>query len=124
MQNNIMGVSSGISDLRQLPAGVGVFRTDRKTFHLSASDHPVSYPQGDFHTKSKITSIGFWYRHTQRPPITESLVVVLKHPPSHPFHVRHKIELVADRLAAQLVRKRELKPLYEFDCARSTLKAL
>jgi hypothetical protein len=60
-------------------------------------------------------SVGFWYVHEANGGATETVVVILRMPPNEKLRLYRQIEVVADKLAAELDRRSRLPCLYVFD---------
>jgi hypothetical protein len=98
--------------------GPVIARSDGKSFHLIAADSPLFYPTAGRSSRSELASVGFWYVHEGNGPSTETVVVLLPHPPRHPVSMLRLVEIVADRLAELLTKTSHLPCLYEFDGSR------
>jgi len=103
--------------------GSVIARSDGKSFHLIAADGPLFYPGEGRPSRSELASVGFWYVHDRNGPSTETVVMLLRHPPRHPMSMLRQIEIVADRLAELLTKTSHLPRLYEFDGSRLVAKA-
>lgn len=100
-----------------------IVRTDGRSFRLISAERPVCYPAEKPTGRPGISSIGFWYSHKPNGQLTQSVVVILRHPPKQLTDIKRQVEIIADRLAEQLAKDSRLSATYEFDGSRSLLKA-
>lgn len=95
--------------------GPMISRSDGVNFHLVLGDRPIEYPAERAAGKSEVKSVGFWYVHEGNGGSTETVVVILRRPPSGGVPLLHHLEMVADKLYEKLRKASRLSCLYEFD---------
>jgi hypothetical protein len=95
--------------------GPTISRSDGENFHLVLGDRPLEYPAERSLGKSEMKSVGFWYLHEANGGSTETVVVILRRPPTNEVSLLRHLELVADRLYEKLRKSSSLPCLYEFD---------
>ena len=99
-------------------AGPVISRSDGISFHLVLGDRPISFPAEKSSGKTDMLTAGFWYmrsRNDDEPPVTETVVVLLRRPPGRGTALMHCLETVADKLAEKLIKADWLATFYEFD---------
>ncbi len=89
-----------------------ISRSDGCTFHLLLADQPLPYPMEKAYGVTKFSSLCFWYVYGAEGAETKSAVVLFENVASAKEKVFRKIEFIADILADELVRRRELASLY------------
>lgn len=95
--------------------GPTISRSDGENFHLVLGDRPLEYPAERSSGKSEMKSVGFWYLHEANGGSTETVVVILRRPPTGEVSLLRHLELVADKLFDKLHKSSRLPCLYEFD---------
>jgi hypothetical protein len=89
-----------------------ISRSDGYNFHLLLADRPLPYPMEKTYGVTRITSLCFWYMYGAEGAQTKSTVVLIEDSARSKQKVFRQIEFVADILADELVRRRELAVLY------------
>jgi len=89
-----------------------ISRSDGRNFHLLLADHPLPYPAELGGGPTQTVSVCFWYAYGEEKAATKSAVVLFE-----PCGVRKEkmyrlIEFIADVLADELLRRRELAAFY------------
>jgi hypothetical protein len=104
--------------------GPVISRSDGESFHLVLGDRPISYPAEKSSGKTGMMTVGFWYvRERNREsgemtPCTETVVVILRKPPTSGVSLMRHLEKLADHLAERLIKPGDLATLYEFEGTR------
>jgi hypothetical protein len=98
--------------------GPMISRSDGINFHLVLGDRPIEYPSERDSGRSEMKSAGFWYIHEGNGGSTETVTVILRHPPIGGVPLLHYLEMVADRLYEKLSTSSQLSCLYKFDGQR------
>jgi hypothetical protein len=91
-----------------------ISRSDGETFHLVLADRPRPYPNERSAGTTHEVSVCFWYSHLNDADETHSTIVILPASDSNCPTLFRTIETVADLLAAELGRHRQLAEFYEF----------
>jgi hypothetical protein len=89
-----------------------ISRSDGCNFHLLLADRPLPYPMERTYGVTRITSLCFWYVYGAEGAGTKSAVVLFEDGASSKQKFFRQIEFIADILADELVRRRELAVLY------------
>jgi hypothetical protein len=95
--------------------GPMISRSDGRSFHLILGDKPIEYPQEKSAGRSDMKSVGFWYLHEANGGSTETVVIILRKPPTGETALLRHIEAVADKLFEKLLKSGRLPRLYEFE---------
>ena len=95
-----------------------ISRSDGATFHIVLGGRPLAYPAGRPAGKTGMMSVGFWYAHDVYGDSRESLVVILRDPPSGGVSLVRYLETIADKLSDQLRKAGCLPCLCVFDGQR------
>jgi hypothetical protein len=95
-----------------------ISRSDGLNFHPVLGDRPIEYLAERASCKTEMMSAGFWYVHEANGGSTETVVVILRRPPTGGVSVRRHFETVADKLYAKLRKSSRLSCVYEFDGQR------
>jgi hypothetical protein len=98
--------------------GPVISRSDGLRFHLVLGDRPIEYPQERSGGRSDMKSVGFWYLHEENGDSTETVVVILRRPPSGGVRLLRQLEVVADELFDKLSKSSRLPNIFEFDGQR------
>jgi hypothetical protein len=89
-----------------------ISRSDGRSFHLLLADHPLPYPAERVAGPTRTTSVCFWYVYGEEMSATKSTVVIFECSASSRDKMYRRIEFIADVLADELVRRRELAVFY------------
>jgi len=104
--------------------GPVISRSDGESFHLVLGDRPISYPAEKSSGETGMLTVGFWYVRERRnesgeaTACTETVVVILRNPPTSGVSLMRHVERVADHLAEMLLKLEDLATLYEFEGTR------
>jgi hypothetical protein len=89
-----------------------ISRSDGRNFHLLLADRPLPYPAELGGGPTQTVSVCFWYTYGEAKAATKSAVVLFE-PCAHPKEKLYRqIEFIADLLADELLRRRDLAIFY------------
>ena len=89
-----------------------ISRSDGRNFHLLLADGPLPYPAELGAGPTQTVSVCFWYAYGEEKCATKNAVVLFEscaHPKENMYR---QIEFIADVLADELLRRRELAVFY------------
>ena len=89
-----------------------ISRSDGRNFHLLLADRPLPYPVELGADPTQTVSVCFWYAYGAEKSATKSAVVVFESADHPKEKLYRQIERVADVLADELLRRRELATFY------------
>jgi hypothetical protein len=90
-----------------------ISRSDGRNFHLLLADRPLPYPMELSAEPTQMVSVCFWYAYGEQQAETKSAVVLFEScAPHRKEKVYRQIEFIADLLADELLRRRELASFY------------
>lgn len=89
-----------------------ISRSDGRTFHLLLADRPLAYPMERGKDPKPMTSVCFWYVYGAEGRATKSTVVLFECGAGSSRKIFREIEFIADVLADELLRRRELAVFY------------
>jgi hypothetical protein len=89
-----------------------ISRSDGCNFHLLLADRPLPYPMERTYGPTRITSLCFWYVYGAEEAETKSTVVLFECGTGCREKIFRQIEFIADVLADELLRRRELAVFY------------
>lgn len=92
-----------------------ISRSDGRNFHLLLADRPLPYPAELSEDPAEKTSVCFWYVYGEQKSPTKSTVVVFHGCTGPKERMYRQIEFIADVLADELVRHRELAVFYNLE---------
>jgi len=88
-----------------------ISRSDGRNFHLLLADRPLAYPMERGEDPRPLTSVCFWYVYGEE-GATKSTVVLFESCAGSREKIFRQIEFIADVLADELLRRRELGVFY------------
>jgi len=88
-----------------------ISRSDGRNFHLLLADRPLAYPMERGEDPRPLTSVCFWYVYGEE-GATKSTVVLFESRAGSREKIFRRIEFIADVLADELLRRRELGVFY------------
>jgi hypothetical protein len=88
-----------------------ISRSDGRNFHLLLADRPLAYPMELGEDPRPLTSVCFWYVYGEE-AATKSTVVLFEFCAGSREKIFRQIEFIADVLADELLRRRELGVFY------------
>lgn len=88
-----------------------ISRSDGRNFHLLLADRPLPYPMELGADPTHTVSVCFWYAYGEETE-TKSAVVLLESQACPKEKLYRQIEYIADVLADELLRRRELATFY------------
>ena len=89
-----------------------ISRSDGRNFHLMLADRPLPYPAELGAGPSQTVSVCFWYTYGEEKAETKSAVVLFEAYAWPKEKMYRQIEFIADVLADELLRRRELAVFY------------
>lgn len=89
-----------------------ISRSDGRNFHLLLADRPLPYPAEVSGAPTQTLSVCFWYMYGEEKVETRSAVVLLESCARPKENLYRQIEFIADLLADELLRRRELAVFY------------
>jgi hypothetical protein len=89
-----------------------ISRSDGRNFHLLLADRPLPYPVELGAGPTQTVSVCFWYTYGKEKTETKSAVVLFESSAHQKEKLYRQIEFIADVLADELLRRRELASLY------------
>jgi hypothetical protein len=89
-----------------------ISRSDGRTFHLLLADRPLHYPMELGAGTTETVSVCFWYAYGEQKTATKSAVVLFEPHGVGKEKLYRLIEFIADVLADELLRRRELAAFY------------
>jgi hypothetical protein len=89
-----------------------ISRSDGRNFHLLLADRPLAYPMERDKDPKPMTSVCFWYVYGAEGGATKSTVVLFECGAGSREKIFRQIEFIADVLADELLRRRELAVFY------------
>jgi len=89
-----------------------ISRSDGRNFHLLLADRPLPYPMELGTGTTETVSVCFWYSYGGRKTATKSAVVLFEPHGVRKEQMYRLIEFIADVLADELLRRRELAAFY------------
>ena len=89
-----------------------ISRSDGKNFHLLLADRPLPYPAERVSGPTQMVSVCFWYVHEGEGGATKSTVVIFESSAGPKEKMYRQIEFIADVLADELLRRKELAVFY------------
>jgi len=89
-----------------------ISRSDGRNFHLLLADRPLPYPMESGEGPTRMTSVCFWYAYGAGKSATKSTVVLFECCADPKERLFRQIEFVADVLAGELLRRRQLAVFY------------
>jgi hypothetical protein len=89
-----------------------ISRSDGRNFHLLLADRPLPYPAELGGAPTQTVSVCFWYTYGEEKAATKSTVVLFESCAHLKEKLYRQIEFVADVLADELLRRRELAVFY------------
>jgi hypothetical protein len=89
-----------------------ISRSDGWNFHLLLADRPLPYPAELGAGPTETVSVCFWYAYGEKKAATKSAVVLLESCAHPKENLYRQIEFIADLLADELLRGRELASFY------------
>jgi hypothetical protein len=89
-----------------------ISRSDGRNFHLLLADHPLPFPPERSGGPTRMTSVCFWYVYGAEKGATKSTVVVFECRAGHEGKIFRQIEFIANILADELLRRRDLAVFY------------
>jgi hypothetical protein len=99
--------------LSRLSEGIPMIsRSDGRNFHLLLADRPLAYPMERGEDQTPMTSVCFWYVYGPEGVATKSTVVLFEYGAGPRGKIFRQIEFIADVLADELLRRRELAVFY------------
>jgi hypothetical protein len=85
-----------------------ISRSDGRNFHLLLADRPLAYPMERGEGPARMTSVCFWYKYGANRDAARSTVVLFESCAGAKEKIFRQIEFIADVLADELLRRREL----------------
>lgn len=89
-----------------------ISRSDGRSFHLLLADRPLPYPAEVSGAPTQTVSVCFWYAYGEQKTATRSVVVLLEDSARPKEKLYRQIEFIADLLADELLRGRDLASFY------------
>jgi hypothetical protein len=89
-----------------------ISRSDGRNFHLLLADRPLPYPAELGADPAQTVSVCFWYAYGEKKAATKSAVVLIESRAHLKEKLYRQIEFIADVLADELIRRRELAIFY------------
>jgi hypothetical protein len=89
-----------------------ISRSDGRNFHLLLADRPLPYPAELGADPTQTVSVCFWYAYGEEKSATRSAVVLFEACACPKEKMYRQIEFIADLLADELLRRRELATFY------------
>lgn len=89
-----------------------ISRSDGRNFHLLLADRPLPYPMESGEAPTRMTSVCFWYLYGAEKSATKSTVVLFESLSAAKEGAFRQIELIADLLSDELLRRQELAVFY------------
>ncbi|HXH67015.1 MAG TPA: hypothetical protein VNI81_07425 [Candidatus Limnocylindrales bacterium] len=89
-----------------------ISRSDGRNFHLLLADRPLPYPAERASGPTRTISVCFWYLYGDETSATKSTVVIFECSTGAKDKIYRQIEFVADVLADELLRRKELAVFY------------
>ena len=89
-----------------------ISRSDGRNFHLLLADRPLPYPMELGADPTQTASVCFWYQYGVEKTATKSAVVLFESYACPKEKMYRQIELIADVLSDELLRRRELATFY------------
>lgn len=89
-----------------------ISRSDGRNFHLLLADRPLPYPVERGTVPTQTVSVCFWYAYGEQKSATKSAVVLFESCADPKEKMYRQIEFIADLLADELLRRRELAIFY------------
>ena len=89
-----------------------ISRSDGRNFHLLLADRPLPYPVELGAGPAQTVSVCFWYAYGKEWAATKSAVVIFESCARPKEKLYRQIEFIADVLADELLRPRELAVFY------------
>jgi hypothetical protein len=89
-----------------------ISRSNWRNFHLLLADRPLPYPMELGAGPTQTVSVCFWYEYGEERTGTKSAVVLFESCACPKEKMCRQIEFIADILADELLRRRELATFY------------
>jgi hypothetical protein len=89
-----------------------ISRSDGRDFHLLLADRPLPYPAERVSGPTRTVSVCFWYVYGDETRATKSTVVIFECSTGAKEKIYRQIEFIADVLADELLRRKELAVFY------------
>jgi hypothetical protein len=89
-----------------------ISRSDGRNFHLLLADRPLPYPAELGGEPTQTVSVCFWYTYGEVKAATKSAVVLFESCAHPQEKLYRQIEFIADLLADELLRRRDLAIFY------------
>ena len=89
-----------------------ISRSDGRNFHILLADRPLPYPAELGAGPTQTVSVCFWYAYGEEKTSTKSAVILLESCACRKEKLYRQIEFIADLLADELLRRRELASFY------------
>jgi hypothetical protein len=89
-----------------------ISRSDGRNFHLLLADRPLPYPAERVAGPTRKVSVCFWYVYGEESRATKSTVVIFECSTGAKERIYRQIEFIADVLADELLRRKELAVFY------------
>jgi hypothetical protein len=89
-----------------------ISRSDGRKFHLLLADRPMPYPAERVSGPTRTISVCFWYVYGDENNATKSTVVIFERSAGPIEKLYRQIEFIADVLADELLRRKELAVFY------------
>jgi hypothetical protein len=89
-----------------------ISRSDGRSFHLLLADRPLPYPAERVAGPTQTVSVCFWYVYGEESSATKSTVVIFECSAGPKEKIYRQIEFIADVLADELLRRKELAVFY------------
>jgi hypothetical protein len=89
-----------------------ISRSDGRKFHLLLADRPLAFPMERDESPTRMTSVCFWNKYGADRDAAKSTVVLFESCAGARGKIFRQIEFIADLLADELQRRRELAVFY------------